>query len=143
SVPGVFAIGDVRANSTKRVGAAIGEGAAVVAQIHQMLAAANNGRTEPGKARDAAGPPTMGPKANIPGRFEPPQCRPALTGRRTGMRTRFILAALAFAVVSPAAQAQVTVDMSAIRCDQYMAMGPAMSRDFSAWMSGWFSYQTR
>lgn len=38
SVPGVFAIGDVRANSTKRVGAAIGEGAAVVAQIHQVLA---------------------------------------------------------------------------------------------------------
>jgi thioredoxin reductase (NADPH) len=38
SMPGVFAIGDVRANSTKRVGAAIGEGAAVVAQIHQVLA---------------------------------------------------------------------------------------------------------
>ena len=41
SMPGVFAIGDVRAKSTKRVGAAIGEGAAVVAQIHQVLAAAN------------------------------------------------------------------------------------------------------
>jgi thioredoxin reductase (NADPH) len=41
SMPGVFAIGDVRATSTKRVGAAIGEGAAVVAQLHQMLAAAN------------------------------------------------------------------------------------------------------
>jgi thioredoxin reductase (NADPH) len=39
SVPGVFAIGDVRASSTKRVGAAIGEGAAVVAQIHQVLGA--------------------------------------------------------------------------------------------------------
>ena len=38
STPGVFAIGDVRANSTKRVGAAIGEGAAVVAQVHQVLA---------------------------------------------------------------------------------------------------------
>ncbi len=38
SMPGVFAIGDVRATSTKRVGAAIGEGAAVVAQIHQVLA---------------------------------------------------------------------------------------------------------
>jgi thioredoxin reductase len=35
---GVFAIGDVRAGSTKRVGAAIGEGAAVVAQIHSVLA---------------------------------------------------------------------------------------------------------
>ncbi|TCK38366.1 thioredoxin reductase (NADPH) [Paraburkholderia sp. BL8N3] len=38
SVPGVFAIGDVRAASTKRVAAAVGEGAAVVAQIHGLLA---------------------------------------------------------------------------------------------------------
>ena len=38
SVPGVFAIGDVRAGSTKRVAAAVGEGAAVVAQIHAMIA---------------------------------------------------------------------------------------------------------
>lgn len=39
SLPGVFAIGDVRAGSTKRVGAAIGEGAAVVAALHRFLAA--------------------------------------------------------------------------------------------------------
>jgi thioredoxin reductase (NADPH) len=39
SRPGVFAIGDVRAGSTKRVAAAVGEGAAVVAQIHSALAA--------------------------------------------------------------------------------------------------------
>ncbi len=38
SRPGVFAIGDVRAGSTKRVAAAVGEGAAVVAQIHSVLA---------------------------------------------------------------------------------------------------------
>jgi thioredoxin reductase (NADPH) len=38
SVPGVFAIGDVRSTSTKRVAAAVGEGAAVVAQIHGLLA---------------------------------------------------------------------------------------------------------
>lgn len=37
--PGVFAIGDVRAGSTKRVASAVGEGAAVVSQIHQHLAA--------------------------------------------------------------------------------------------------------
>jgi len=41
SVPGVFAIGDVRAGSVKRVGGAIGEGAAVVAQIHRHLADRN------------------------------------------------------------------------------------------------------
>ena len=38
SVPGIFAIGDVRAGSVKRVGGAIGEGAAVVAQIHAFFA---------------------------------------------------------------------------------------------------------
>jgi thioredoxin reductase (NADPH) len=40
SLPGVFAIGDVRSGSVKRVGGAIGEGAAVVAAIHSALAAA-------------------------------------------------------------------------------------------------------
>jgi thioredoxin reductase (NADPH) len=39
SQPGVFAIGDVRAGSIKRVAAAVGEGASVVAQIHSVLAA--------------------------------------------------------------------------------------------------------
>jgi thioredoxin reductase (NADPH) len=38
SVDGVFAIGDVRSGSTKRVAGAVGEGAAVVAQIHRFLA---------------------------------------------------------------------------------------------------------
>ncbi|MBM3543875.1 MAG: thioredoxin reductase [Alphaproteobacteria bacterium] len=38
SQPGVFAIGDVRAGSIKRVAAAVGEGATVVAQIHSVLA---------------------------------------------------------------------------------------------------------
>ena len=42
SVPGVFAVGDVRAGSVKRVGGAIGEGAAVVTQIHQHLAPRNH-----------------------------------------------------------------------------------------------------
>lgn len=39
SVPGVFAVGDVRAGSVKRVGAAIGEGANVVPYLHAFLAA--------------------------------------------------------------------------------------------------------
>lgn len=38
SAPGVFAIGDVRAGSAKRVAAAVGEGAAVIGQIHSLLA---------------------------------------------------------------------------------------------------------
>src|SRR5215475_12079968 len=40
SLPGVFAIGDVRSGSIKRVAAAVGEGAQVVAALHAMLAAA-------------------------------------------------------------------------------------------------------
>jgi thioredoxin reductase (NADPH) len=45
NVPGVFAIGDVRSGSVKRVGGAIGEGAAVVAQIHAALASGARRRT--------------------------------------------------------------------------------------------------
>jgi thioredoxin reductase (NADPH) len=39
SIPGLFAVGDVRSGSVKRVGGAIGEGAAAVAMIHKHLAA--------------------------------------------------------------------------------------------------------
>ncbi|PVE22258.1 thioredoxin reductase [Microvirga sp. KLBC 81] len=38
SLDGVFAIGDVRSGSVKRVAAAVGEGAQVVAQLHSFLA---------------------------------------------------------------------------------------------------------
>jgi thioredoxin reductase (NADPH) len=38
SVTGVFAIGDVRSGSVKRVGAAVGEGAAVIQQVHAARA---------------------------------------------------------------------------------------------------------
>jgi thioredoxin reductase (NADPH) len=40
NIPGVFAVGDVRSGSVKRVGGAIGEGAQVVAQLHAVLAEA-------------------------------------------------------------------------------------------------------
>ena len=39
SCPGIFAIGDVRSGSVKRVAAAVGEGAQVVAALHGFLAA--------------------------------------------------------------------------------------------------------
>jgi thioredoxin reductase (NADPH) len=38
SIPGVFAAGDVRSGSTKRVGSAVGEGAMAVALMHLRLA---------------------------------------------------------------------------------------------------------
>ena len=40
TVPGIFAIGDARSGSTKRVAAAVGEGAQVVAALHGVLTAA-------------------------------------------------------------------------------------------------------
>jgi thioredoxin reductase (NADPH) len=42
SLPGVFAIGGVRSGSVKRVAAAVGEGAQVVATLHASLAAAGD-----------------------------------------------------------------------------------------------------
>jgi len=38
SMPGVFAVGDVRAGSTKRIASAVGEGSQVIATIHAFLA---------------------------------------------------------------------------------------------------------
>ena len=39
TVPGLFAVGDVRHGSVKRVASAVGEGSVVVSQLHQYLAA--------------------------------------------------------------------------------------------------------
>jgi thioredoxin reductase (NADPH) len=38
SHPGLFAVGDLRSGSTKRVAAAVGEGSAAVRSVHQYLA---------------------------------------------------------------------------------------------------------
>jgi thioredoxin reductase (NADPH) len=37
-MPGIFAVGDVRAGSVKRVAAAVGEGSACVQLVHSVLA---------------------------------------------------------------------------------------------------------
>jgi hypothetical protein len=58
------------------------------------------------------------------------------------MGLRLISTAFAICLFPAVANAQVIIDMGAFTCDQYLAMSPAMSRDFSAWMSGWFSNQT-
>lgn len=39
SLPGVFAVGDVRSGSVKRVASAVGEGSVVVQAVHRYLAA--------------------------------------------------------------------------------------------------------
>jgi thioredoxin reductase (NADPH) len=37
SLPGVFAAGDVRAGSVKRIGAAVGDGSSAIQYIHECL----------------------------------------------------------------------------------------------------------
>jgi thioredoxin reductase (NADPH) len=54
SLRGVFAIGDVRSGSVKRVAAAVGEGAQVVAALHAFLATLNG--STPAELSDAARP---------------------------------------------------------------------------------------
>ena len=58
------------------------------------------------------------------------------------MRFRLISLTFAISILPLAANAQLTIEMASIRCEQYLAMSPAPSRDFSSWMSGWFSYKT-
>ncbi|MDQ3104859.1 MAG: FAD-dependent oxidoreductase [Actinomycetota bacterium] len=52
SAPGVFAVGDVRSGSVKRVASAVGEGSVVVSQVHQLLAA--NAESARGPLREPA-----------------------------------------------------------------------------------------
>jgi thioredoxin reductase (NADPH) len=48
SIPGVFAAGDVRAGSVKRVAAAVGEGATAIQLVHGYLSAAGTANTPSG-----------------------------------------------------------------------------------------------
>jgi len=48
---GIFAVGDIRSGSVKRVATAVGDGAQVVASLHQYLAAADDHRVQPPGAR--------------------------------------------------------------------------------------------
>ena len=57
------------------------------------------------------------------------------------MRLRLMSTVLAICLLPAAANAQAIIDMAALTCDQYLTMSPTMSRDFSAWVSGWFSNQ--
>ncbi len=51
SVPGMFAVGDVRSKSVKRVASAVGEGSVVVSDVHRYLAdQRNNVAAEPNSA---------------------------------------------------------------------------------------------
>jgi hypothetical protein len=57
------------------------------------------------------------------------------------MRNGLICLIFAICAFPAAAHAQLTIEMGRINCAQYLAMPPSQSDNFSAWMSGWFSYQ--
>ena len=57
------------------------------------------------------------------------------------MKSGLICLAFAVSMIPAAANAQLTIDMGRITCEQYLAMPPLRSNDFSAWMSGWFSFK--
>jgi thioredoxin reductase (NADPH) len=63
SQPGVFAAGDVRHGSVKRVASAVGDGAATIPLVHRYLARAAAGRETPHRP---APPPTI-PASTRPG----------------------------------------------------------------------------
>jgi thioredoxin reductase (NADPH) len=49
SLPGVFAAGDAREGSTKRVASAVGEGSVVIEQVHQLLDSAHAATSAPSR----------------------------------------------------------------------------------------------
>jgi len=54
TMPGVFALGDVRAGSVKRIAAAVGEGSAAVAQVHRYMASLGTGERAPVPVMESA-----------------------------------------------------------------------------------------
>jgi thioredoxin reductase (NADPH) len=72
SLPGVFAAGDVRRGSVKRVAAAVGEGAATIPLVHRHLARAATARETP---HPPAHPPAI-PASARPGPSRRPGDRP-------------------------------------------------------------------
>jgi thioredoxin reductase (NADPH) len=67
SMPGVFAVGDVRAGSVKRVASAVGEGAVAVGEIHAYLAAAGGAeRDEAARGREPLAAPVAPEPESLP-----------------------------------------------------------------------------
>jgi len=61
----------------------------------------------------------------------------------TGLNVQAGVSTLKLMVAAAAAplEAQASIAMRNVKCEQYLAMTPFQSDAFSAWMSGWYSYQ--
>ncbi len=90
SLPGVFAVGDVRADSIKRVASAVGEGSIVISSVHEAL---HDGRARPQARR--ARPCSANASRSVASATGPTPCMAASSCSGT--------AATASSVVRPAA----------------------------------------
>jgi len=72
-------------------------------------------------------------------------CRSLVTGEVITMRRRLIILTFATLIVPAFASEALatTADIRSITCSEYLAMPAAPSSKFSAWMTGWFSYESR
>lgn len=59
---------------------------------------------------------------------------------RTGALVLWV--AFACALAPSISHAQYMINMSLVKCSQYLSLPPDQSRIFSAWMSGWFNQKT-
>jgi HdeA/HdeB family protein len=61
------------------------------------------------------------------------------------MRYRLIILTFVILIVPAfnSAALATTADIRSVTCSEYLAMPAAPSNTFSAWMTGWFSYQSR
>ena len=59
SVPGIYAVGDVRSDSLKRVASAVGEGSVVISDVHRYLMARREKAAEAGLSNDRLPPVSL------------------------------------------------------------------------------------
>jgi thioredoxin reductase (NADPH) len=92
SLPGVFAVGDVRSNSVKRVASAVGEGSIAIRLVSEHLSrragqAATGPRLDPDRPRPLATPQDYGKSTragqlSLPSRAATPRNLPPATSNR-------------------------------------------------------------
>ena len=131
SVPGVFAAGDVRAGSVKRIGAAVGQGAVAVAAVAQYLHALAEAGPRPGIG-------TMPPQVDG-GAEEERMMLPAGAGAAAGTAGAAGAEAAAAPEPDPAAvgTSAADADIEAVRSEFDAVVGPvAADPEFGAIVEG-------
>jgi thioredoxin reductase (NADPH) len=99
SRPGIFAVGDIRSGSTKRVATAVGDGAQVVANLHEYLATRDGGQVATAQRFTSTGSRAKDPRPNAVDRLKsrhnssPPAVEsqePTMTPDKPGLDAAFV-----------------------------------------------------